>query len=93
MALRTYVCRRCEGVFEFEAPAKPLPKTIPCPSCGSAETAEGSGPAKGSTGTYRFVPELGTVVRVSSRVPGLHKGSSGEAPSCPPGGCGSCEFN
>jgi hypothetical protein len=45
----------------------------------------------GNTGTYRFDKELGKVVKVSDKVPGLSKGgadfSGADAPSSP---CSSC---
>ena len=48
-----------------------------------------------ATGTYKFDPKLGKVVRVSDHVPGLKKKGGFDAepgPSCPPGGCGGCDF-
>ena len=93
MTLYAYRCSRCEATFEFEV-AKP-PKSAPCPSCGSAKTTRAKATG-GTTGTYRYSEVLGTVVRVSARVPGLSRNalaSEGPGPSCPPGGCGSCELS
>lgn len=49
----------------------------------------------GATGVYRYDKELGRVVKVSSRVPGLSKAGNpapweAPMPSCPPEGCGRC---
>ena len=96
MTLLAYSCSRCDQTFEFEAP-KP-PKTVACPSCGSAKISKAKATG-GTTGTYRYSEKLGTVVRVSARVPGLKKGGQGgfepsggggPFPGCPPGGCGGC---
>ncbi|MCX5789883.1 MAG: hypothetical protein NTX64_15475 [Elusimicrobia bacterium] len=95
MSLLAYICSRCEQTFEFEAPK--APKTVACPLCGSAKTAKTKATG-GTTGTYRYSESLGTVVRVSARVPGLTKSGgdsepglgSGPFPGCPPGGCGGC---
>ena len=96
MTLLAYSCPRCDQTFEFEAPK--APKTVACPLCGSAKTKKVKA-AGGTTGTYRYSESLGTVVRVSARVPGLKKGGvegfepageTGPFPGCPPGGCGSC---
>lgn len=86
-----YHCPRCDETFEFDLPA--APKSVACPSCGGTKTAK-TKPAVGATGSYRFSETLGTVVRVSARVPGLKKGKPAResGPSCPPGGCGSCQF-
>ena len=46
-----------------------------------------------TTGTYVYSRELGAVVKVSDRVPGLSKKAGPgpmPGPACNPGGCGRC---
>jgi hypothetical protein len=55
--------------------------------------SEGNSPSSGATGTYVYDAELGRVVKVSGRVPGLSKSSEGSADVSSsddggPGGCG-----